>query len=60
MFQCIIAPEAGTIALWVAEEEQRVRAGLPLVHLRLPDGNLLSLALASNEHEEETPCYLLK
>jgi hypothetical protein len=60
MIQRMIAPEAGTIALWVAEEEQRVHAGLPLVHLRLPDGNLLSLALASNGHEEETSRYLLK
>jgi hypothetical protein len=60
MIQRIIAPEAGMIALWVAEEDQLVHACLPIVHLRLPDGDLLSLALASNGHEEETWCYLLR
>lgn len=60
MIQRIIAPEAGTIALWVSEEDQLVHVGFPIVHLRLPDGNLLSLALASNGQEEETSCYLLK
>jgi hypothetical protein len=45
MIQRIIAPEAGMIALWVAEEDQPIHVGLPIVHLRLPDGNLLARLL---------------